>query len=185
MADHEAHPRAHPPAALTLHSTSDNEQDLQNVQPGLPSPPYRRYPTSLYDDAQQTPPYQSRSQVNIHLMTDNGKGKTPEQSRSEPDSLESHTNPVPKRSVHYPSDLKQPFASKRAESSDNFRTHNKAPSIASYDEYDDEDYDWSTEDDLVDEEIKKFEKEAGLRKKTRSRTVRYAQYHIHSMLSTD
>lgn len=102
-------------------------------------------------------------------MPENEKGKARDQ--SEPDSLDSAKSPpAPKPSVHYPSDLRAPYASKRVDSSEEFGF--KASSIApSYDDFDDEDYDWSTEDDLVDEEIKKFQKEAGVRKERRSRFV--------------
>lgn len=162
MADPQQHRPRHrlrqQHTGLTLHS--DNEAE---VEPGLPSPPYRQYPSNGYD--LQSPPYKSRSQVN--LMPDNDKGKARDD--SEHDIVDD--KPQTQKSVHYPENLaKAPFASKRVDSSDGL---NNAPSIApSYDDYDDEDYDWSTEDDLVDEEVKKYQKQVGI-VKHRSLFVKY------------
>ena len=111
-----------------------------NAEDAPPTPPYRQYPPSVTSDI-QSPPYKSRSQV--QLMEENEKQASNEEiAKSKP-------------SVHYPDSVPQ-------KPSGFVPTHSRMPSVPPSDDDNDEDeYDWSTEDDLVDEEAKKYEQQIG------------------------
>ncbi|KAL5527555.1 hypothetical protein ACEPAG_6356 [Sanghuangporus baumii] len=137
-----------------------------------PSPPYRRYPASLNSSA---PPYTSRSQVDI--MEENNKNRS--SSEREDDKHKQRSSPVEnssedsgaskpsesKPTVHYPADVSYDgdaanYTSKPVKFDS--PGPSRAPSLApSDDEYEEDEYDWSTEDDLVDEEEKKFQEKIG------------------------
>ncbi|THH33700.1 hypothetical protein EUX98_g488, partial [Antrodiella citrinella] len=138
-----------------------------------PSPPYQRVvpPSTVlldnYDDHdrdedededEQTPAYRSRSNVNLH-----------EPDMGEKTRLHAEEVYEKKPSVHYPEDMAVPPSSGTKQSSFSpFESSpgSRTPSLAGTDdEDDDEDYDWSGEDDIVDEEAK-FEHAMGVKKKT-------------------
>ena len=127
------------------------------VQGSQQSPPtYRRVATSsqvALDSRSltdlETPPYRSR--VNL--------GEKTEKFTDRP-MVEDEKAPL--KGVHYPSDLNSPPAHRPPI----IRTDSDAPSVAGTDdEYEEEsDYDWSGEEDLVDEEAK-FEERMGQKQK--------------------
>ena len=99
----------------------------------------------------ETPPYRSR--VNL--------GDIDEKPTSTPmleDRVVDEKAPSPLKGVHYPSDLNPPHIHRPAI----IRIDSDAPSLAGTDDEfeEDSDYDWSGEDDLVDEEAK-FEEQMG------------------------
>ncbi|OCB90848.1 hypothetical protein A7U60_g1871 [Sanghuangporus baumii] len=124
-----------------------------------PSPPYRRYPASLNSSA---PPYTSRSQVDI--MGENEKDRSSPVEKSSEDSGASRPSEA-KATVHYPADVSHDgdaanYTSKPVKFDS--PGPSRAPSLApSEDDYEEDEYDWSTEDDLVDEEEKKFQEKIG------------------------
>lgn len=133
----------------------------EDVDEALPTPPYKRYPTSIQDEAEaQSPPYKSRSRVDLVDEKDRRMG-------SNEDEKATSNKPT----VHYPDELAHgpapAYATKplRLDSGDGLSS--KAPSLAGTDDEDEEeDYNWSDEDDLVDEEAK-FEKKMGVSQKAR------------------
>ena len=96
-----------------------------NAEDAPPTPPYRQYPPSVTSDI-QSPPYKSRSQV--QLMEENEKQASNEElAKSKP-------------SVHYPDSVPQ-------KPSGFVPTHSRMPSVPPSDDDNDEDeYDWSTEE---------------------------------------
>lgn len=143
-----------------------------------PTPPYRQYPSSLNADTPeaQSPPYRSRSQV--FQMDENEKHHIPDE--KQPVDAEETKPAHPKATVHY-TDNVSPIDghgyTSRPVRFDSPDLPSRAPSLAPSDEdYDEDDYDWSTEDDLVDEEAKKFEKQMGVKQK-RSGFMRYVILH--------
>lgn len=133
------------------------EQDVENA---IPSPPYRRVPSTshvLLDTyPEQSPAYRSRSNLDL------SSGDMPEDSPV--DEKRPDHGSKGKHAVHYPEELPQPLSAPRFEPE--FRPASRASSIATDEDDDDEDYDWSGEEDLVDEEAK-FEHAMGVKKKER------------------
>lgn len=139
-----------------------------------PTPPYRQYPASIHSDV-QSPPYRSRSQLQLNDMDDEKRGMdaTDEKRRSsfEDNSHDaSHHEHEHERNdhhhhhakgVHYPEEF--PRREKPVKFDSTSELPSRAPSAApSEDEHgdDDDEYDWSTDDDEVDQEAKKFEQVA-------------------------
>lgn len=129
-------------------------EEVQGSQQSLPT--YRRVATSsqvALDSRSftelETPPYRSR----LNLGERNEKSA---------DSPMAEDEKAPLKGVHYPSGLNSPPAHRPAI----IRTESDAPSVAGTDEEyeEDSDYDWSGEEDLVDEEVK-FEEQMGKKKK--------------------
>lgn len=125
----------------------------------LPSPPYRRVATTsqveLSQYPVQSPPYSSQHRLPILITEDMDDDRTGEKPLSDEKP----------KVVHYPEDVgRRPpglGALPRFESHDN----TIAPSLAGTDDEDDQsDYDWSGDEDLVDEE-EKFEKKMGVQQK--------------------
>jgi hypothetical protein len=118
--------------------------------PRLPIHPSPDHNLSYYASS---PPYKSSSGVNLleepsmmYRRLTPGKEKT---------SVEDEK---PKPSVHYPHNMKPP--SQKQDSYDPYATS----SIAGTDDEDSEEFDWSGEEDLVDEEAR-FEKKMGIKSK--------------------
>jgi len=135
----------------------------EDVEEAHPTPPYRRYPASVH--SVQSPPYRSRSQVDL---TDESLEK------GAPADGDAKVPPMPsmKPTVHYPDDLhhgpapgfhnREPI---RFDSGASEPLSSRAPSLAGSDDEEDEaGYDWSDEDDLLDEEAK-YEKQMGVKRK--------------------
>ena len=97
----------------------------------------------------ETPPYNSR----VNLSEKNDKFAN---------NLMTEDEKVPLKGVHYPSDLNPPPVHRPVF----IRTDSDAPSVAGTDDEYEEDsnYDWSGEEDLVDEEVK-FEEQMGKKHK--------------------
>ena len=162
------HPRSiQRPAQLDIFSTSAD--DVQNP---LPSPPYRREPTSatafLSPYSEDSPAYRSRSVVDLDTET------SPMVDRKDVLDLghESDMDEQPKsttKTARFMDDQPSPGHSApvfmRTDSGFDSvpRSGSRSPSIADTDD-DDDDYDWSGEEDLVDEEAK-FEQTMGTAKK--------------------
>ena len=146
-------------------------------QDAPPTPPYRRFQASL-DDI-QSPPYRSRSQVHLADAADEKRDSEHDLTRgrerdmvdekhqpSETSSREHerHDGLRQTKGVHYPEDI--PHIEKPVKFDSTSDLPSRAPSTApsedehNLDKADDEDYDWSTDDDEVDEEAKKFEQKA-------------------------
>ena len=133
----------------------------EEVRGSQQSPPtYHRVPTSSqvaldsrsFADT-ETPPYRSRTNL--------GEGdEKPANSPASGDGLLDEK--VPQKGVHYPSDLETPTIHRPAI----IRVDSDAPSVAGTDDEfeEDSDYDWSGEEDLVDEEAK-FEEHMGKKPK--------------------
>ncbi|KAI5124783.1 hypothetical protein M0805_005417 [Coniferiporia weirii] len=149
---------------------------FQSVDDTLPSPPYRQRPLSVHS-AVQSPPYRSSSQV--HLM-DEKEDHTPTDDTPEVDRADKAHAPKP--SVHYTDGFVNGPSPVRLDSSEGYAS--KAPSLApSYEDYDDEDYDWSSDDDLVDEEAKKFEQQVG-GKKERSTFMKIVTFFLSTLVGS-
>lgn len=129
----------------------------EEVQGSQQSPPtYHRVATSsqvALDSRSftelETPPYKSR----VNLGERNNKST---------DSPMAEDEKAPLKGVHYPSDLNLPPVNHPPV----IRADSDAPSVAGTDEEYEEDsnYDWSGEEDLVDEEVK-FEEQMGKKQK--------------------
>lgn len=147
------------------------------LQDAPPTPPYRQYPASISDDI-QSPPYRSRSQVQlvdgalVDEKRDHDRDNTSERDmvdekhRPETNSRHDdvHDTHRQTKGVHYPDEI--PHIEKPVRFDSSTELASRAPSTAAsedehqLDQADDEDYDWSTDDDEVDEEAKKFEQKA-------------------------
>ena len=146
-------------------------------QDAPPTPPYRQYPASISDDI-QSPPYRSRSQVHLADATDEKReGATdrdmgfvdekhqPSDNGSSPDHDHDHLDPehekTPAKGVHYPDTI--PHIEKPVKFESSTSLPDRAPSTVPSElednlaQADDDNYDWSTDDEEVDEEAKKFE----------------------------
>ena len=156
-ASSRAQRRYQTPSRLDFFLTPDPD-----IQGSIPSPPYRRDPSSTtlpavsYQD--ESPAYRSRSDLNLPSMSDE---KLPQPS---PDTKE-----ATKPSVQFPDDVESPPLEDRRPSqfsrfeSSAIAGELRAPSLAGTDDEDSvDDYDWSGEEDLVDEEAK-FEQSIGVR----------------------
>lgn len=134
-----------PPHNNHLFLTSDDD---------LPTPPYRAEASTSNLHAQHhpdfpSPAYVSRSNVNLNQMDEKKN--------------DSRENTWEEKKVHY--DTPSPYGHFRNDSSDMMGGHSRTASVAGTDDSDDEsDYDWSGEEDLVDEE-QKFEERMGVAKK--------------------
>ncbi|OSC98709.1 hypothetical protein PYCCODRAFT_1470850 [Trametes coccinea BRFM310] len=153
------------PASLSL--DPDLFLTADDVENPLPSPPYRRVPSSsqvlLESYPEQSPAYRSRSNFDL---TDNDM---PDDTAHLDEKHPEHASSKGKHAVHYTDDLPSPPGNDRFEPEP--LSSSRASSIAGTDDEDDEDYDWSGEEDLVDEEAK-FEHAMGVKKKQRSFCVR-------------
>lgn len=140
-----------------LHSGHHNifVTSTDEVREPLPSPPYRRVATSSQADlGSLSPPYTSQHRLPIDDMSEEKLDEKP-----------SSDEKVQPKTVHYPENVgRRPpglGALPRFESQEN----SIPPSIAGTDDESEEsDYDWSAEEDLVDEE-EKFEKKMGVKPK--------------------
>lgn len=178
-------PRDNAPAPGILQTSTppdrdplSSNEDLNDLNNPLPSPPYRPFATSSqvalesnFISAQDSPAYRSR--VNLGLMADYNaeKALADEKSSEFIDSGRPGDDDVqaaqPKPSVHYPTDvpLREGLAYQNMPPMS--RMESRASSIASADERDEdeaEDYDWSAEEDLEDQEAQ-FEKQMGVKSK--------------------
>ncbi|KAI0796486.1 Mechanosensitive ion channel-domain-containing protein [Abortiporus biennis] len=166
-----------------------NEDDI--IDEPLPSPPYQRVASTshfqLNDYPEQSPAYKSRS--NLDLAADMVDVPLDRKEEPEPD-YEQKTSAKP--SVHYPEDVHSPPVSNvrpmsffRADSDfEGAGSGSRTPSIAGTDdEYDEDDYDWSNEDDLVDEEAK-FEHAMGRKRKSPSRFKRFITLLFSSLIGS-
>ncbi|KXN86319.1 Mechanosensitive ion channel protein 5 [Leucoagaricus sp. SymC.cos] len=116
---------------------------------------YEEYPLSL--------PYEFTSQVNLLEEAAMGEEPPRHRSRREETFVEDEKQ---KPSVHYSENIKPfQYVGMRQDSSGDYMS-SRASSIAGPEDEDSEDYDWSGEEDLVDEEVK-FEKQMGVKTKTR------------------
>lgn len=120
----------------------------------LPSPPYRRVATASQVElgSFQSPPYTSQSRLSLSEMEDDIRDE----------KIDETTTTT--KAVHYPDNLgRRPpglGSLPRFES----QTPSGPPSLAGTDDEEDSDYDWSGEEDLVEEE-EKFEKKMGVKQK--------------------
>ena len=153
------------PRNIELFSTHD-------VEHPTPSPPYQRIPntsTVLLDtyededdaDDEQTPAYKSRSNLNLAESAAMG----------EKAQLHAEDYDTKKPSVHYTDDVPNPPSSigarpgfNRFDTFDGFASSGPPSLAGTEDDDEDEDYDWSGEEDLLDEEAK-FEQAMGVKKK--------------------
>jgi len=182
---HSLAPRRHRPTHLQHVSSDDLPIDFNNP---LPSPPYQRFPSSahLLDSYhEQSPAYQSRSNIDLANPMRNEKREIDLDSESFDDKM-----PSAKFTVHYPDHVNSPpISSNRPHSfarfdSDFPTVSSRSPSVAGTDdELDEEDYDWSGEEDLVDEEAK-FEHQMGVKKQGRGTFRRFIGILFGSLIGT-
>ena len=159
----------------TYRRPSNLDPDLftsqEDVADSLPSPPYRRVPSTshvlLESYPEQTPAYRSRSNVTLAqgaTLMASSEPQLDEKQRV----LNGHDHAYGAKGkhpvqVHYEDAVDPP--SHRFEP--DFAPPSRPASIAGTDDEDEEeDYDWSGEEDLVDEEAK-FEHAMGVKKKER------------------
>ncbi|KAI0080698.1 hypothetical protein K474DRAFT_1589318 [Panus rudis PR-1116 ss-1] len=142
--------------------------DIENP---LPSPPYRRVPSSsqvLLDSfPEQSPAYRSRSNFDLTSTDNHDMVELRDEKRRTTDDDHTYDQKT-KPSVHYPEDVRSPeLTSARSgfmRYDEGGGSGSRTPSLAGTDDDDDdEDYDWSGEEDLVDEEAK-FEQQMGVKK---------------------
>lgn len=169
------------PAALRTNSPYRYHHDIfvtstEEVRGSQQSPPtYHRVPTSSqvaldsrsFADL-ETPPYRSR----VNLAEKDEKAA---ESPMPEDRVVDEKAPL--KGVHYPSDLGSPHVHRPAI----IRVDSDAPSVAGTDDEYEEDsnYDWSGEEDLIDEEIK-FEEQMGKKQKQKGWNLkRYAYTDIY------
>lgn len=172
-----------PNGPLRVHS--DRLFGIDNdFQPALPSPPYKQFASTshlpLEYDA-QTPPYHSSQDQ--PLMSDHDQLVDEKKFQFEPEperTQKRDQDHKTKHSVHYPADVDAPAYRSRAPSDftasgdanaaglerPGLFGHGRQDSFATDVSDEDEDYDWSAEEDLIDEETK-FEERMG--RKTRPR----------------
>ncbi|KAF5363319.1 hypothetical protein D9756_000581 [Leucocoprinus leucothites] len=139
---------------------------------GIASPPYKPVASSSnlrfllrdendnYVEYPPNPIYRSASQVNLleeELMGE--KNEEHHSTRREETLVEDEKQ---KPSVHYPENIK-PFQYAGMRQDSDFMS-SRASSFTGPEDEDSEDYDWSGEEDLVDEEVK-FEKQMGVKTK--------------------
>ena len=172
MSDKPPHP-GHP--QLTSHHPqhqdfflSQSTEDFHTTGPA--SPPYRPFPSSSNVNLNATtleannyppsPAYDSTTNIMNDEKKDHGEITV------EPRSNESGLKP--KTIVHYPDGVHiGPAPSYHARSDSPDMVASRPPSIAGTDDEDEiENYDWSGEEDLVDEEAK-FEKHMGIKPKSK------------------
>ncbi len=166
--DPATRPYRHPRADLRLDPDlfTTNELDVTNP---LPSPPYRRVPSTsqvlIESYPEASPAYMSRSNVNLTDVDISSDSRLDEKRHDSQDY--DHGNGSRGKhaiQVHYQDALASPPAHRFEPE---FVPGSAASSIAGTDdEDDDEDYDWSGEEDLVDEEAK-FEQAMGVKKTER------------------
>ena len=156
----------HPPAELSLDpELFTTNEDVTNP---LPSPPYRRVASTsqvFFEYSEASPAYKSRSNVNLTGVDMSSDSRLDEKRHDSHDS--DHNNGSKGKhaiQVHYQDELASPPAHRFEP---DFIPASRASSIAGTDdEDDDEEYDWSGEEDLVDEEAK-FEHAMGVKKTER------------------
>lgn len=123
-----------------------------DVDNPLPSPPYQRDPApshrTVLEDFSVSPAYTPHSTFDLHAP--DGMADSKQDPEKEPEK--------PSRTVHYPDDIEQaiPRMPELA------RVYTFESSHHGSD--DDEEYDWSGDEDLVDEEAK-FEEAMGVKRK--------------------
>lgn len=163
-----SHPTANRPRHLDIYAS-----DYGDIDNPIPSPPYQRDPSSahllLQDHPEHSPAYRSRS--NLDLPANMGDQKTIDLTEDEPHSA---ADTKRKPSVHYTDDVASPPPPNSARPlftrfESNYTTDggsgSRTPSLAGTDtEDEDEEFDWSGEEDLVDEEAR-FEQQMGVKKK--------------------
>jgi hypothetical protein len=154
--------RFRPPHYPVFPLNNDSEDNFVN---STPSPPYRSVPsTSQLVLDPSSPPYRSESQITLASAYEMDVYK-PRQGRH--DSGDSHPSDASvtqagtqKPSVHYPEDINSPPTPSY------FNGLHKPESRPSSDEEGEEDeFDWSGDEDLQDEEAK-FEKKMGVKIKS-------------------
>lgn len=153
------------------HRPHDLDPDLfvahNDVETAIPTPPYRRIASSsqaiIESYPEQSPAYKSRSNVALTEI---------DMSDVAHPTGEKHHDYASKgkQSVHYPDTFEQPPPIRRFDT--DTRPASRASSLAGTDdEESDNDYDWSGDEDLVDEEAK-FEHAMGVNKTNRSGCAR-------------
>lgn len=162
---------------LPRHRPHDLDHDLfalEGVENPLPSPPYRRVPSTsqvlIAPYPEQSPAYMSRA--NLELDDSDMPEETHfDEKRSHHDEKRPENGTKGKHAVHY-DDTPSPHV-------DRFEPQpisSRASSIAGTDDEDEESaYDWSGEEDLVDEEAK-FEQAMGVKKKRKFGCIRCVSY---------
>ncbi|TFY81473.1 hypothetical protein EWM64_g2537 [Hericium alpestre] len=160
--------------------------DTDDFHPALPSPPYETFASvtnlnaAAESYAQQTPPYRSQADLMDTTHDDHARPDPDRKTRLDDDDEQNdvETKGV-KPTVHYPADLPTgptPIYNTippGIEHGDLYKLHSRVESTAGTDDEEDEseDYDWSNEEDLVDEETK-FEAQMGLGKQTKGWSLR-------------
>ncbi|CAL1701610.1 unnamed protein product [Somion occarium] len=147
--------------------------NIEDVENPLPSPPYKRVPSSsqflLEEFPEQSPAYRSRS--NLDLSSSMLIDRPQDRKHDGLDDDRDRDRDPRLKSVHYHDDEAQSSmppsarpAFTRLDSNLSLGGGSRTPSIAGTEtDDDDEDYDWSGEDDLVDEEAR-FEQQMGVKK---------------------
>ncbi|PSR73470.1 hypothetical protein PHLCEN_2v10762 [Hermanssonia centrifuga] len=155
------------PQQLELFSTED-------VENPLPSPPYRRVAsqTYLHPYPEESPAYNSQSRLDLSTelsrMVEENEDQHPPSDKESEHIVDLDEHKPSAKTARFREDVQSPLATihplpsfVRAETFES--TRSRSPSIADTDDERD-DYDWSGEEDLVDEEAK-FEQNMGVAKK--------------------
>jgi hypothetical protein len=159
-----------------LRAQLSEEFDIHGRDEVLPSPPYHPHATFPRDGLPppDSPAYKSTAtfmEHQEHHERDLDRKRHPDEDEDdEDDGHDGDHEGTGRRMVHYPSDVKRapsyhaPLDPPPKIGRVDTGLSSRASSIATDDEDDDEDYDWSGEEDLVDEEAK-FEQQMGIKQK--------------------
>ncbi|KAF9008845.1 Mechanosensitive ion channel-domain-containing protein [Cyathus striatus] len=135
---------------LLLNASTDELPHLH------PSPPYRPFPSSSnlhLEHYPPSPPYDAT------FMTDTQHPVPIPITDKRKDDANTPTKP---KAVHYPDNVKPALPYPYTRQDSDFMS-SRTPSIAATDDDDDSDYDWSGEDDLVDQEAKFEQQHMGVK----------------------
>lgn len=146
-----------------LSTFNDNNSEEDQFVNSTPSPPYRRVPsTSQLVLDPSSPPY--RSQLNLASAYEMDVYRPTQSRQGSGDSHPSEASVTQvgthKPSVHYPDDVNSPPAPSY------FNSHKPDSHLSSDEEEEEDEFDWSGDEDLHDEEAK-FEKKMGVKIKRR------------------
>ncbi|KAH7888056.1 Mechanosensitive ion channel-domain-containing protein [Phlebopus sp. FC_14] len=168
--------RLHRAPSLPPHSApfaaGDELDDVQNpFVDSAPSPPYRPVASSsqiaLGSLSQDSPAYRSHVELMSDYDKSNNLRESSRQNSQSSDQSESSgkQSAVPKPTVHYPDDVDRGPAPQYFNSPPRVDSHTSSIAGTDDEEEEEEEFDWSGDDDLVDEEAK-FEKQMGVKLKS-------------------
>lgn len=165
------------PPSNELHNppSADPEiyQSSEDLHNHIASPPYKTFASSsnVFLEDLTSPAYLSKASL-VH--TENETMHHIDEKKRMEDAYSRDANPGTTPKVHYPVDVAPAYQSTPPRQSD---SRNNSMDVTD-DEDEEDNYDWSGEDDLVDEEAK-YEQQMGVKPKTPARGFkRYSVYYL-------